>query len=104
MCDRISTWLKDTAVENGPIPPWSPRPRNAHEGPWDGLYPAGPTTAGPRHLADEPLCSDRLASAPTSRCPSESTVSAGHSQDTDPRFVDKTLDVLIGPAEQIAFD
>src|ERR1700686_2340133 len=21
--------------------PWSPRPRNAHEGPWDGLYPAG---------------------------------------------------------------
>src|SRR6478609_11684160 len=30
------------------------------------------------HLADEPLCSDRLASAPTSRCPSESTVSAGH--------------------------
>src|SRR5260370_30885720 len=22
-------------------PPWSPRPRNAHEGPWDGLYPAG---------------------------------------------------------------
>jgi len=41
MCDRISTWLKDAAVENGPIPPWSPRPRNAHEGPWDGLYPAG---------------------------------------------------------------
>src|SRR6476620_9687180 len=30
------------------------------------------------HLADEPLCSDRLASAPTSRCPSESTVSADH--------------------------
>jgi hypothetical protein len=29
-------------------------------------------------LADEPLCSDRLASEPTSRCPSESTVSAGH--------------------------
>ena len=29
-------------------------------------------------LADEPLCSDRLASAPTSRCPLESTVSAGH--------------------------
>src|SRR5258708_29566084 len=22
-------------------PPWSARPRNAHEGPWDGLYPAG---------------------------------------------------------------
>src|SRR6266481_9117254 len=22
-------------------PPWSPRPRNAHEGPWNGLYPAG---------------------------------------------------------------
>jgi hypothetical protein len=41
MCDRISTWLRDAAVENGPIPPWSPRPRNAHEGPWDGLYPAG---------------------------------------------------------------
>jgi hypothetical protein len=20
MCDRISTWLKDAAVENGPIP------------------------------------------------------------------------------------
>jgi hypothetical protein len=29
-------------------------------------------------LADEPLCSDRLASAPTSRCPLESTVSADH--------------------------
>ena len=29
------------------------------------------------HLAGEPLCSDRLASAATSRCPSESTVSAG---------------------------
>src|SRR6266478_1021059 len=29
-------------------------------------------------LADEPLCSDRFASAPTSRCPSESTVAAGH--------------------------
>ena len=29
-------------------------------------------------LADEPLCSDRLASEPTSRCNSESTVSAGH--------------------------
>src|SRR5260370_36190036 len=29
-------------------------------------------------LADEPLCSDRLASEPTSRCPSESTVAAGH--------------------------
>ena len=29
-------------------------------------------------LADEPLCSNRLASAATSRCPSESTVSAGH--------------------------
>ena len=25
-------------------------------------------------LADEPLCSDGLASAPTNRCPSESTV------------------------------
>ena len=22
-------------------PPWSPRPRNTHEGPWNGLYPAG---------------------------------------------------------------
>src|SRR3981081_1527110 len=22
-------------------PPWSPGPRNAHEGPWNGLYPAG---------------------------------------------------------------
>src|SRR5271169_548572 len=22
-------------------PPWSPRPRNAHEGPWHGLYPSG---------------------------------------------------------------
>jgi len=22
-------------------PPWSPSPRNAHEGPWNGLYPAG---------------------------------------------------------------
>src|SRR5215212_6700654 len=29
-------------------------------------------------LADEPLCSDGLANAPTSRCPWESTVSAGH--------------------------
>src|SRR6188472_4831244 len=29
-------------------------------------------------LADEPLCSDGLANAPTSRCPLESTVSAGH--------------------------
>ena len=29
-------------------------------------------------LADEPLCSDGLANAPTSRCPEESTVSAGH--------------------------
>jgi hypothetical protein len=41
MCDRISTWLKDAAVEEWSHPPWSPRPRNAHEGPWDGLYPAG---------------------------------------------------------------
>jgi hypothetical protein len=24
--------LKDAAEEKGPIPPWSPRPRNAHEG------------------------------------------------------------------------
>src|ERR1700729_1159028 len=29
-------------------------------------------------LADELLCSDGLANAPTSRCPEESTVSAGH--------------------------
>src|SRR5260370_3430940 len=29
-------------------------------------------------LADEPLCSDGLANGPTSRCPLESTVSAGH--------------------------
>ena len=29
-------------------------------------------------LADEPLCSDGLANAPTSRCPSGSIVSAGH--------------------------
>jgi len=41
MCGRISTWLKDAAVENGPIPLGARAPRNAHEGPWDGLYPAG---------------------------------------------------------------
>jgi hypothetical protein len=41
MCDRFSTGLKDAAVENGPIPLGAPRPRNAHEGPWNGLYPAG---------------------------------------------------------------
>src|SRR6202035_974395 len=41
MCDRISTGLKDAAVENGPIPLGAPRPRNAHEGPWNGSYPAG---------------------------------------------------------------
>jgi hypothetical protein len=41
MCDRVSTGLKDAAVENGPIPLGAPRPRNAHEGPWNGLYPAG---------------------------------------------------------------
>ena len=41
MCDRISTGLKDAAVENGPIPLGAPRPRNAHEGPWNGLNPAG---------------------------------------------------------------
>src|SRR6188472_4186655 len=29
-------------------------------------------------LADEPLCTDGLTNAPTSRCPCESTVSAGH--------------------------
>ena len=29
-------------------------------------------------LADEPLCSDGLGNAPTSRCPLESTVSADH--------------------------
>ena len=33
--------LKDAAEEKGPIPPWSPRPRNAHEGLWNGLNPAG---------------------------------------------------------------
>jgi hypothetical protein len=33
--------LKDAAEEKGPIPPWSPRPRNAHEGFWNGLNPAG---------------------------------------------------------------
>jgi hypothetical protein len=38
MCDRISIGLKDAAVENGPIP-WSPRPRDTHEGPWDGIVP-----------------------------------------------------------------
>jgi hypothetical protein len=33
--------LKDAAEKKGPIPPWSPRPRNAHEGFWNGLNPAG---------------------------------------------------------------
>ena len=32
---------ENAAVENGPIPLGAPRPRNAHEGPWNGLYPAG---------------------------------------------------------------
>jgi hypothetical protein len=41
MCDRVSTGLKDAAVENGPIPLGAPHPRNTHEGPWNGLYPAG---------------------------------------------------------------
>jgi hypothetical protein len=41
MCDRHWTGLKDAAEEKGPIPPWSPRPRNAHEGLWNGLNPAG---------------------------------------------------------------
>jgi hypothetical protein len=31
--------LKDAAEEKGPIPPWSPRPRNAHEGLWTGVQP-----------------------------------------------------------------
>ena len=41
MCDRYWTGLKDAAEEKGPIPPWSPRPRNAHEGFWNRLNPAG---------------------------------------------------------------
>jgi hypothetical protein len=28
MCDRVSTWLKDAAVENGPIPLGALCPRN----------------------------------------------------------------------------
>jgi hypothetical protein len=31
--------LKDAAEEKGPIPPWSPRPRKAHEGLWTGVEP-----------------------------------------------------------------
>src|ERR1700745_2131107 len=26
MCDRYSAWLKDAAIQNGPILPWSPVP------------------------------------------------------------------------------
>ena len=33
--------LKDAAEEKGPIPLGAPRPRNTHEGPWNGLNPAG---------------------------------------------------------------
>jgi hypothetical protein len=33
--------LKDAAEEKGPIPLGAPRPRNAHEGFWNGLNPAG---------------------------------------------------------------
>jgi hypothetical protein len=31
--------LKDAAEEKGPIPPWSPRPRNAHGGLWTKVEP-----------------------------------------------------------------
>jgi hypothetical protein len=41
MCDRSPTGLKDAVVENGPIPLGARSPRNAHEGPWSGLYPTG---------------------------------------------------------------
>jgi hypothetical protein len=33
--------LKDAAEEKGPIPLGAPRPRNAHEGFWNELNPAG---------------------------------------------------------------
>ena len=33
--------LKDAAEEKGPIPLGARCPRNTHEGPWNGLNPAG---------------------------------------------------------------
>ena len=41
MCDRHRARAERCRGRERSHPPWSPRPRNAHEGPWDGLYPAG---------------------------------------------------------------
>ena len=41
MCDRHRARAERCRGGERSHPPWSPRPRNAHEGPWNGLYPAG---------------------------------------------------------------
>ena len=41
MCDRISTWLKDAAVENGPIPLGARALATRMRDLGTGLYPAG---------------------------------------------------------------
>jgi hypothetical protein len=40
MCDRFPAWLKDAAIQNGPILPWSPCALALlQEGPWYGGLP-----------------------------------------------------------------
>src|ERR1700686_4522158 len=41
MCDRHRARAETRRGGERSHPPWSPRPRNAHEGPWNGLNPAG---------------------------------------------------------------
>src|SRR5258708_22646787 len=41
MCDRHRARAERCRGRERSHPPWSPRPRNAHEGFWNGLNPAG---------------------------------------------------------------
>src|SRR5258705_6930569 len=41
MCDRHRARAERRRGGERSHPPWSPRPRNAHEGFWNGLNPAG---------------------------------------------------------------
>jgi hypothetical protein len=42
MCDRFPAWLKDAAIQNGPIPPLEPCALALlQEGSWYGLAPTG---------------------------------------------------------------
>src|SRR4029077_18690562 len=41
MCDRHRARAERRRGGERSHPPWSPRPRNAHEGLWNGLNPAG---------------------------------------------------------------